>query len=152
MPRKKKADIALEEEAKMVQKEKERKFIYSIGRRKASRSRVRVYVDGSGDFIVNKKAVGDYFPWVEYRDIAISPLKEFDGAKSVDVSVKVIGGGARGQAESIRLGVSKALLSIDADLRKRFRQLGYLTRDSRVKERKKPGLKRARRAPQWQKR
>lgn len=150
MPRKKKTDTANEEEIKQL--EKERKFIYSIGRRKSSRSRVRVYVEGKGDFIVNKKNVGEYFPWVEYRDIAISPLKEFEGAKSVDVSVKVIGGGTKGQAESIRLGVAKALLSIDSDLRKRFRQLGYLTRDSRVKERKKPGLKRARRAPQWQKR
>lgn len=151
MPRKKKTDEAKIDQIKPAQKE-ERKFIYSIGRRKSSRSRVRVYVEGNGDFIVNKKDVGAYFPWMEYRDIAISPLKEFEGAKSVDVSVKVIGGGTRGQAESIRLGVAKALLSINSDLRKRFRQLGYLTRDSRVKERKKPGLKRARRAPQWQKR
>ncbi len=131
---------------------KDRPFIRTVGRRKCSVSRVRVYQDGKGVITVNAKELSVYFPWKEYRDIAYAPLKESGNAETLDVSVKVVGGGTRSQALSVCHGLSRALLEINPNLRPRLRLLGFLTRDSRIKERKKPGLKRARRAPQWQKR
>jgi len=111
-----------------------------------------VYPKGKGNIVINHKDLKVYFPSFEFQNIVLSPLKLAGQDSAVDVSVLVKGGGKRGQAESIRHGIARALLLLDKDYRKSLKKAGFLTRDARVKERKKPGLKRARRAPQWQKR
>ena len=130
----------------------ERYYYEGVGRRKAATARVRLYDEGSGDFVVNGKKLLDYFTRSGDADNLLEPLKVVGMQDRFDVSVKVNGGGVTGQSDAIRLGVARALLEIDPDLRPVLRRGGYLTRDSRVKERKKPGLKRARKAPQYTKR
>ncbi len=127
-------------------------YIFAVGRRKSAIARVRLFDGGKGDFIVNNKTLEQYFPDFEYQYIILSPLKALGVAEKFNISVKVHGGGKKGQSEATRLGITRALLIHNPDFRSTFKPLGYLTRDSRVKERKKPGLKKARRAPQWQKR
>ena len=127
------------------------KYYYAVGRRKEAVAQVRLY-KGKGHFVINEKEASKYFPKPALQLIIWQALKLTGNAKNFDVSVRVKGGGFRGQAEAIRLGISRALLKFDTRLRKTLRSAGFLTRDSRVKERKKYGLKRARRAPQWQKR
>lgn len=127
-------------------------FLYGIGRRKAAVSRVRLYKNGTGVFVVNNRPADQYFCTFELRDIIIAPLVAVGQAGRLDVSARVAGGGLRGQAEAVRLGVARALLGLNPTYRRSLRKVGLLTRDARIKERKKPGLKRARRAPQWQKR
>ena len=127
-------------------------FIRAVGRRKEAVARVRLFVPGKGRVVINGVSVEDYFPYFEWQEIVLAPLKETDIAEKVDISVKVEGGGKRGQAEAVRHGIARALVAYDEGYKKPMRALGFLTRDSRVKERKKPGLKRARRAPQWSKR
>jgi small subunit ribosomal protein S9 len=122
-----------------------------IGRRKAATARVRLF-SGDGSIIVNDKPVQEYFPReVDVRTLRM-PLQIAGAEDSYDISVKVSGGGITGQSQAVSLGVARALLLINPDLRKTLRQHGLLTRDARVKERKKPGLKRARKAPQYTKR
>ncbi len=132
---------------------KSSRYFSGIGRRKASVARVRIVErkEKSGAFLVNKKEIKVYFPLSELQGIVVSPLS-VAGTASFSVSVKVSGGGIRGQAEAIRLGLSRALVSFDKELKKPLRVFGYLTRDDRIVERKKAGLKKARRAPQWKKR
>ncbi|MDP3964159.1 MAG: 30S ribosomal protein S9 [bacterium] len=126
--------------------------MFAVGRRKSAVARVRYHKKGEGKFIVNEKPVEQYFTTQELQGIARQPLaimgESFDG----DVTVKVRGGGVRGQAESVRHGLARALLQVDKEFRAPLKKAGMLKRDARVKERKKYGLKRARRAPQWQKR
>lgn len=126
-------------------------YYEGIGRRKEASARVRLF-SGEGAFIVNDKPVDEYF----CRDIDIhtmlTPLRVSDLEGQFDISVKVNGGGITGQAEAVKLGVARAIVLSDPELRKVLRQHGLLTRDARVKERKKPGLKRARKAPQYTKR
>ncbi len=122
-----------------------------VGRRKTAAARIRIK-PGTGEIIVNNKDWKKYFPSSEYQTIILSPLQSVGKLKSFDFSVKVAGGGMKGQAEALQLGISRALASYDEELKKTLKSLGYLTRDPRAKERKKPGLKRARRAPQWSKR
>ena len=119
-------------------------FISATGRRKRAIARIRLYQQ-SGPITINGKEVSEPNPvWVQ-------PLKVADaGVKRIDI--KVAGGGRSAQNQAIRLGIARTLLERDPKLRKTFREMGFLTRDPREKERKKPGLKRARRAPQWQKR
>jgi small subunit ribosomal protein S9 len=131
---------------------KGRKYIRAVGRRKSAIAIAQLYVRGKGNFVVNKKKVADYFPSGPFTDIATSSIKKIGDNVKFDINVKVTGGGPKGQAEAVRLAVARALLSHDQDIRKTLRVAGYLTVDRRVKERKKPGLKRARRAPQWSKR
>ncbi len=126
-------------------------FYRAVGRRKEAIARVRL-TKGTGLFVVNEKAVEKYFPSFELLQTVQAPLVQLSLRESFDVSVKVIGGGFRGQADAVRHGISRALLILEPEYRKTLRRLGYLTRDPRVKERKKPGLKRARRAPQFSKR
>lgn len=123
----------------------------TVGRRKSAIARVQI-VQGSGTFLVNNKPYQEYFPLQELQRIVESPLNAINQLQSFTISVKVQGGGFRGQAEAIRHGLARAVVLVDNELRKTMRGLGYMTRDSRVKERKKPGLKRARRAPQFSKR
>jgi small subunit ribosomal protein S9 len=128
------------------------KYLYAIGRRKSSVARVRVYKKGTGIVEVNGKKMEDYFGRKDLQSLIRKPLTQVGISDTADVTVRVLGGGDRGQADSISLGISRALIKGDEDLRKSLKPLGLLTRDPRVKERKKYGLKRARRAPQWAKR
>lgn len=123
----------------------------AVGRRKEAIARVAL-AEGIGKITVNGKDFTQYFPTFELQKNVQAPLVLTDMAAGLDVSVKVIGGGVRGQSDAVRHGISRALLSLNQDLRKTLRSEGFLTRDPRVKERKKPGLKRARRAPQFSKR
>jgi small subunit ribosomal protein S9 len=127
-------------------------YYEAIGRRKESTARVRV-ASGSGTFTVNDKEAALYFPRIgDLQDV----LRAFDAvgqdANKYDITVKVNGGGVTGQTESVRLGVSRALVLINGDWTSALRKRGLLTRDARVKERKKPGLKKARKAPTYTKR
>ncbi|OGH95016.1 MAG: 30S ribosomal protein S9 [Candidatus Magasanikbacteria bacterium RIFOXYD2_FULL_41_14] len=123
----------------------------SVGRRKRASARVRLDV-GEGNIVVNGMPYDKYFPFFEQRDTVLAPLKAVAREKNYNISIKVVGGGKKGQADAVRLGIARALLKWDAELRKTLKSLGFLTRDSRIKERKKFGLKKARRAPQWSKR
>ena len=123
-----------------------------IGRRKESTARVRL-MNGSGKFIINEKAAVVYFPRLgDMEDILRAFSAVGQDFMQYDVSVLVRGGGVTGQAEAVRLGLSRALVAINADWTSSLRKRGLLTRDARVKERKKPGLKRARKAPTYTKR
>lgn len=127
-------------------------FLQAIGRRKTSIARVKVLKNGSGKVTVNGKEAKDYFGNEPLVEIALAALVNVSQLNKLDVSAKVSGGGKRSQAEAIRLGTARALLQLNPVFRKNLRKAGYLTRDPRAKERKKPGLKKARRAPQWAKR
>lgn len=127
-------------------------FIAAVGRRKTSIARVRLIKNGKGLITVNGKPFADYFGTYDLRAQIEAPLKAIGQADAVDISAKVEGGGIRGQAEAIRHGISRALIQLNPTFRKTLKKLGYLSRDPRKKERKKPGLKSARRAPQWSKR
>jgi len=127
-------------------------YYAATGRRKTAVARVRLYASATPEIIVNEKKMAEYFPQPGFQDLVRSPLILCGKDKEMSVSVKVNGGGSHGQAEAVRHGISRALLKLDAAYRPTLKPHGYLTRDSRMKERKKPGLKRARRAPQWQKR
>jgi len=128
---------------------KKEKFIEAVGRRKTAVARIRIMSGTKGDFVVNDKPMGEYFQEKEQQHIAKQALIV---EKTPTVSVKVKGGGMRVQAEAVRQGIARALVKEDAELRPELKSLGYLTRDPRKRERKKFGLKRARRARQWRKR
>jgi len=114
---------------------------------------IKLKPKGKGEIVINKKlTLEEYFPWFVEQQTILSPLEIIDKKKDFDVEIKVKGGGKKAQSEAIRLGLAKTLSFFNEDWRNDFKKLGFLTRDSRVKERKKPGLKRARRAPQWHKR
>ncbi len=126
-------------------------YHYGTGRRKTSSARVRLYA-GQGTVVVNDKPGQEYFPREGDVDVLLEPLAATDLQGSFDVVVKVAGGGITGQAEAVRHGVARALLAFNPELRPTLKAGGFLTRDSRMKERKKPGLKRARKAKQYTKR
>ena len=133
------------------------KYIEGIGRKKTAVARVRIYDTSkkTKDFeiMVNGKDYKDYFSnLIEFIKIVNAPLRKLKAFGVYKVSVKVKGGGLRGQAEAIRLGLSRALVKLNPEWRQRFRKAGFLTRDPREVERKKYGLKKARKAPQWHKR
>jgi len=144
-----KLEVADEEASKAA---KGGSFIPAIGRRKTSTARVRLIKNGKGTITINGRKMEDYFSTYDLRDQINNPLKVTGQEGAVDVSAKVLGGGIRGQADAVRLGLSRALIILNPTFRKVLKKLGYLTRDSRKRERKKPGLKSARRAPQWSKR
>ncbi|MFH1583026.1 MAG: 30S ribosomal protein S9 [Candidatus Falkowbacteria bacterium] len=128
------------------------KFTGALGRRKTSTARVRLYKGSEGLIIVNGAKAGEYFKEEELFSIISQPLKLAGLVKDFNISVNIAGGGKKGQAEAVRHGIARALLEINPDLRALFKVKGWITRDARKKERKKPGLKKARRAPQWAKR
>jgi len=132
-------------------KEKKLEYLYAVGRRKTAVSQVRVYKNGKGKIIINDKPLDEYFPQI-FHPIIWAPLTAVGQADKVDISVKIKGGGIHSQAEAVRHGISRALVLLNQNFRKPLKKAGYLKRDARRKERKKPGLKRARRAPQWSKR
>ena len=127
-------------------------YYEGIGRRKESTARVRL-MDGSGKFMVNDKEAGAYFTRMGDLEIILAPLTTIgQSPKSYDISVKVAGGGVTGQTSAVQLGVARAIVKINGDWSSAMRKGGFLTRDSRIKERKKPGLKKARKAPTYTKR
>lgn len=123
----------------------------AVGRRKSASARVRL-TKGKGAMVINGKSLQEYFPYFEWQEIIEAPLKAVAEDKNLDISVKVQGGGKKGQAVAVQHGIARALVVYNEDYKKTLKSTGYLTRDARVKERKKPGLKKARRAPQWSKR
>lgn len=127
-------------------------YIFAIGRRKEAVARVRWNAKEESKVTINGRAFTEYFPTFELQHLVMQPLVATQNDKVGSVSAKVAGGGINGQAESVRLGISRALVKVDPDLRLVLKRAGFLRRDPRAKERKKYGLKRARRAPQWQKR
>jgi len=126
-------------------------YYEGIGRRKASTARVRV-MSGSGQFIVNQKPLEAYFTRFGDTTTIMAPLETVGQTASLDVSVVVKGGGVTGQTDAVQLGLARALKKMDPELKISLRRGGFLTRDAREKERKKPGLKRARKAPTYTKR
>ena len=127
------------------------KYYEGIGRRKTSSARVRI-MPGSGKFTVNGKSGSDYFTRMGDMDSILDPMKAVDMEGKLDVTVLVRGGGVTGQTGAVLHGVARALIKMEPELRPVMRSGGFLTRDSRMKERKKPGLKRARKAPTYTKR
>jgi small subunit ribosomal protein S9 len=127
-------------------------YFYGTGRRKEAVARVRLY-PGAGEFIVNGRSARDYFGGRELYQLMINqPLRLTNTADRFNVSVRVVGGGVSGQAGAVRHGIARALTRFDAELRPTLKRAKLLTRDAREKERKKVGLKRARKAPQYTKR
>ncbi len=126
-------------------------YFYGTGRRKSSVARVRVY-SGTGKITINNRDIDDYFGLETLKLIVRQPLALTETADKFDIVCSVAGGGVTGQAGAIRHGISRALLQYDAELRSALKKAGFLTRDPRMKERKKYGLKGARRAPQFSKR
>ena len=127
-------------------------YYEGIGRRKTSTARVRLHTGGTGTITVNEKPIGDYFGRETDALNVAAPLKLAGAEKRFDVTARVSGGGDTGQAHAVAMGVARALIASDPELKAMLRKAGYLTRDARAKERKKPGLKRARKAPQYTKR
>ena len=132
--------------------ESKKKYFYGTGRRKSSIARVRVYENGTGSIIVNGRDIDDYFGLETLKLVVRQPLVTTELVDKVDVVVSVCGGGVSGQAGAIRHGIARALLTVNPEFRASLKAAGFLTRDPRMKERKKYGLKAARRAPQFSKR
>ena len=132
--------------------ESKKKYFYGTGRRKSSVARVRVYENGTGSIIVNGRDIDEYFGLDTLKLIVRQPLTLTDTIEKFDIVATVAGGGVTGQAGAIRHGLSRALLQYSDELRPVLKKAGFLTRDPRMKERKKYGLKAARRAPQFSKR
>ena len=132
--------------------ESKKKYFYGTGRRKSSVARVRVYENGTGNITINGRDIDSYFGLDTLKMVVRQPLVTTDLMGKVDVVVTVCGGGVSGQAGAIRHGISRALLLVNAENRPALKAAGFLTRDPRMKERKKYGLKAARRAPQFSKR
>ncbi len=128
-------------------------YYYGMGRRKTAVARVRLYPNGDGSITINDKSARLYFGQREsLASVMTSPLRLLDLANAYNMTVRVIGGGTSGQAGAIRHAVARALVRINPEWKAALRKAGFLTRDPRMKERKKPGLKRARKAPQYTKR
>lgn len=127
-------------------------YFEGVGRRKTSTARVRVYPGGTGNVVVNDKPLNEYFPRVGDATDLIKPLEVAGLLGTMDMTVVVKGGGVTGQTGAVRLGLARALVGYQPELRSALRRAGFLTRDAREKERKKPGLKRARKAPTYTKR
>lgn len=134
------------------QKKEEKKYIYATGGRKTAKIQLKLFPNGKGTFVINEKNYHEYFPYFEFQKIALAPLEQLGLKDKFDISAKARGGGIKGQAGAFKYALAHALVKFNPDFRKNFKKLKFLTRDSRIKERKKFGLKKARRAPQWQKR
>lgn len=128
-----------------------KEYFKGLGRRKTAVASIRLTENARPTFIVNDKTVEEFFPTAELQKVAMESLK-IELPKKFAVSAKVKGGGMSSQAEAVRLGIARALLKIDPNLRSELKAPGFLKRDPRMVERKKPGLKKARKSPQWKKR
>jgi small subunit ribosomal protein S9 len=127
-------------------------YFYSAGKRKTAIARVKLFDGGKGDVTINGLPIRDYFPTFVHTENALAPLRITDLAKKYNVEIMVKGGGKAAQSDAARHGISRCLLLVDPELRPTLKREGFLRRDARIKERKKPGLKGARRAPQFSKR
>ncbi|MBT4119456.1 MAG: 30S ribosomal protein S9 [Candidatus Peribacter sp.] len=127
-------------------------YFYSAGKRKTAIARVKLFDGGKGDVTINGLPIRDYFPTFVHTENALAPLRITDLAKKYNVEIQVKGGGKAAQSDAARHGISRCLLLVDPELRPTLKREGFLRRDARIKERKKPGLKGARRAPQFSKR
>lgn len=136
----------------------DKKYYEAVGRRKQAIARVRLYTAGpsesveEGNLVINNKPYKEYFPTLALQKIIETPFIRLKSISRFKATIKVKGGGPAGQAEAIRHGLSRTLVIFDENFRKKLKKSGYLKRDPRKKERKKFGLKKARRAPQWRKR
>lgn len=128
-----------------------RQYFGTTGKRKTAIARVKLFHDGEGHFVVNNSKIDEYFAGVAVEN-AVSPLRITGNEKAFDIEAHVLGGGKSAQSDAIRHGITRALLLWNPDLRVELKRMGFLRRDPRIKERKKPGLHRARRAPQFSKR
>lgn len=128
-----------------------RPYFYAVGKRKTAIARVRLFQDGSGEFTVNGLPIKKYLAGTQIEN-AVAALILTSNKSAMDFDAIVLGGGKSAQSDAIRHGISRALLLVNPDFRHELKQAGFLRRDSRTKERKKPGLHRARRAPQFSKR
>jgi small subunit ribosomal protein S9 len=137
---------------KTVKVETKKVYIESLGRRKTAVARVRLFSKGEERFLVNNMDYRQYFSTPFLQRLASEALSKTDLVEKLGLEIIVRGGGIKAQAEAVRLGISRALVGLAPEAYKKLRKLGYLTRDPRMRERKKFGLKRARKAPQWQKR
>lgn len=149
MPKTKKT---IKKPVKEKEEKKALKFFEGIGRRKTSIARVRLLPQGEKTIVINGKPLEQYFSTLETRQTVLAVFQKMDILDRFGVSVRVKGGGINSQSEAIRHGIANALIVFDPEFRKTLKNTGFLTRDSRMRERKKFGLKRARRAPQWAKR
>ena len=131
---------------------KEREYFYAVGRRKTSVAQAKIYFVKSDSFLVNGKKLTEYFSVARHIESAKASLEKTGNGGKFEVVVKVSGGGVNSQAEATRLAIARALVIYDETLRKSLKDLGYLKRDARKVERKKAGLKKARKSPQWAKR
>ncbi|MFA6039462.1 MAG: 30S ribosomal protein S9 [Candidatus Peribacteraceae bacterium] len=131
---------------------KKRPFFWSVGKRKTAIARVRLYPEGSGEVKVNGRKMKEYFLTPFQMENALAPFAIVEKKNAYDVEAEIEGGGKSAQSDALRHGISRGLLLSNPDFRVELKRAGFLRRDARIKERKKPGLKRARRAPQWQKR
>lgn len=132
--------------------DKENKYFEAVGRRKTSTARVRLFTIGKKEITVNEKPYKDYFSVSYLQKTIESPFEKLNVKDKFGVSIRVKGGGISSQADACRHGISRALILVNPYFKKRLRKAGFLTRDPRMRERKKFGLKRARKAPQWSKR
>lgn len=128
------------------------KYIEGIGRRKMAVARVRITPASKNSIVVNGKPLAEYFATEDLQSTASAALENAELEQKFDVSVKILGGGTASQAESVRLGIARALVTFDESTRPELKKAGFLKRDPRIKERKKFGLKKARKSPQWSKR
>lgn len=135
-----------------MQAEATQQYYYGTGKRKTAIARVRLYADDGGPIIVNGKPMDEYFGWSTWQRVVTDAFQVTGTLNRFRVVAKVIGGGVNAQAEAIRHGITRALIVFDPDMKPALRRAGFVTRDARIKESKKYGLKRARRAPQYTKR
>jgi len=130
----------------------EGRYIEAIGRRKTATARVRIFNSSKTSFEINGRSLESYFPTKELQTIAKAAFKESGATDKFKVSAHISGGGIHSQSEALRHGIARALVDFDSELRKKLKKFGFLKRNPRVKERRKFGLKKARKAPQWSKR
>ena len=145
--------MAVKKETKTKKEKKVETGVYieTVGRRKTSVARVRYFAKSGGGILVNDKKLSDYFPTDELRAIVESPMKKAKIEK-YEITARLSGGGIHSQAEALRHGISRALIEVNPEMRGELKPLGFLMRDPRMKERRKFGLKKARKSPQWSKR
>ena len=136
----------------MVQEATQQQYYYGTGKRKSAIAKVRLYPGDNQDITVNEKPLKTAFPWITWQTNVLLPLRVTKTEKQFNIVARVAGGGISAQSQAVRHGISVALVVYDEKFKTPLRQYGLLTRDSRVKESKKYGLKRARRAPQYTKR
>ena len=128
------------------------KYYQAVGRRKEATCVVRIYEDKKGEIAINEKKLEEYFPGKDLQKMVKEPLDELGLLGKFAITAKVSGGGVKSQARAVQHGIARALVLFNETFRKQLKSAGHITRDPRMRERKKPGLKRARRAPQWRKR